>query len=279
MFGYVITSPALSDGERARYKSFYCGLCAALKERYGNVGRITLSYDMTFLSLVLTALYELDEKRFEQKCPTHPGKPQQFLQSEATWYCADMNIVLAYYKASDDWLDDKNLRAKLLLNRLEKPMEAVRKRYPDKCAAIESCLHEMHAIESSGQNVLDQMCNLTGQMLGEIYAWRNDLWSSTLYRMGEGIGRFIYLMDAYDDLKRDEEKNRYNPLRELHSQPQFDDYVEAGLTMMIAEGTEAFEELPILQDASVIRNVLYSGVWSRYAYLRKKVTKEQHHGR
>lgn len=47
-------------------------------------------------------------------------------------------------------------------------------------------------------------------MLGAIYRYREDLWADTLQRIGEGLGRFIYLMDAYDDLEADLRRGRYN---------------------------------------------------------------------
>lgn len=276
MFGYVIINPkTMSADERRRYRSFYCGLCLTLSKRHGVAGRVTLSYDMTFLALVLSALYELEETSLQQRCPVHPAKKQAFILTGAMDYCADMNVVLAYYKALDDWKDDRSLSAKALMGRLEKPFHRVEKAYPQRCEVIRQCLQEIQAVELTGCAALDTMCNLTGRMLGEIYAWQKDHWEGELRRMGEGIGRFIYLMDAYEDLRADEKLHRYNPLILLKAQPDFEALVKEGLTLMIAEGTDAFERLPILQDGAVLRNVLYAGIWSRYARLQKKEKKEQ----
>jgi len=279
MFGYVtINQKALSDEEYRRYRSFYCGLCDTLKSAYGNTGRLTLSYDLTFLSLILSGLYELQENAFTKRCPVHPAKKQLFTVNGASRYCADMNILLSYYKALDDWKDDRSLTAKALMTKLQKPFEQVKAAYPQKCRMVEACLERIQAVEESDVRALDELCNLTGCMLGEIYAWKDDHWSPVLRRMGEALGRFIYLMDAYDDLKEDEKKGRYNPLMVYKGQSDFETFVKDGLTLMISECADAFEKLPILQDARIARNVLYTGVWSRYALLQKEEKKELTNG-
>ena len=52
--------------------------------------------------------------------------------------------------------------------------------------------------------------------------------------------------------------------------PDYEELCRSAMMMMVAEATEAFEQLPIILDADIIRNVLYSGVWSRYAFLQEK---------
>ena len=67
MFGYItVDKPEMKVKDFYRYKAYYCGLCKSLQENYGLKGRVTLSYDVTFLVLVLTSLYEpKEEKRVE----------------------------------------------------------------------------------------------------------------------------------------------------------------------------------------------------------------------
>ena len=59
MFGYVIPNQAaLSPEAQARYRTAYCGLCRRIGALHGLRGRLTLSYDLTFLNLLLSSLYE-----------------------------------------------------------------------------------------------------------------------------------------------------------------------------------------------------------------------------
>lgn len=110
MFGYVtIAAGALTQEQRERYRAYYCGLCHALKHRYGALGCMTLSYDITFLYLLLSSLYEPDEIRGTARCLPHPFRPHAYVQSELCDYCCDMNLALAYHKCLDDWHDDRSL--------------------------------------------------------------------------------------------------------------------------------------------------------------------------
>ena len=108
MFGYVVMNkPEIKFKDFDMYRSFYCGLCRELKERYGLSGQITLTYDMTFVILLLSGLYEPPTKKGSTRCIVHPVRRQPVRKNAITEYAADMNIFLTYYKCKDDWNDEK----------------------------------------------------------------------------------------------------------------------------------------------------------------------------
>ena len=112
MFGYVIADLArLDEGQQTRYKSFYCGLCRALYRGYGPVPALALTYDMAFLTLFLSALYEPAEQSGAARCLRHPAQAQSWTQTAFTGYAAAMNCLLAYENRRDDWHDDQKLSA------------------------------------------------------------------------------------------------------------------------------------------------------------------------
>ena len=272
MFGYVITNPeALPKERQERFRAVYCGLCATLRKRHGLSGGATLSYDMTFLALLLNALYEPVEQTGRERCPAHPLKAHAYAISPAMDYVADMNVALAYHKCLDNWRDDRSVLAAgegALLRRAYRKVEAER---PEKCAAIEAWLDEIHDIEGRRLMEIDPPMNATGRLLGELFTWPgNDVWADDLRAVGDGLGRFIYFMDAYEDLPRDLCKGRYNPLKALRDRAEYEAFCKDALTMMIADATQAFERLPVVLDADILRNVLYSGVWSKYVLLMNK---------
>lgn len=115
---------------------------------------------------------------------------------------------------------------------------------------------------------MDVVSGHFGQLMAELLDLRRDVWSADLQEMGMALGKFIYLMDAYEDLKKDLKKGRYNPLASLAAQPDYEQRVHDILVMLMAQCASAFERLPILQDASILRNIIYSGVWTRYTELR-----------
>ena len=104
MFGYVsVYEPELKMKDYRKYKAYYCGLCRELKERYGSTGQMTLTYDMTFIIILLTSLYETRTSLEQHRCKVHPVKKQNVLRTEIMEYAADMNVILAYYHMKDDW--------------------------------------------------------------------------------------------------------------------------------------------------------------------------------
>ena len=124
MFGYVLVNkPELKIKDFEKYRSYYCGLCHALGEMHGMAGRLTLNYDMTFLIMILTDLYETEETITYGRCPLHPARKHCARRSPVTDYCADMCVLLAYYKCKDDWDDEKKLKAKAGMNGLKKKEE------------------------------------------------------------------------------------------------------------------------------------------------------------
>lgn len=272
VFGYVVPNQsALNDEQNARFRSVYCGLCRVLKQRHGTVGTSTLSYDLTFLAILLMALYEPEEKSGKERCLAHPFKAHAYACSDMMEYVADMNVALAYHKCMDNWLDDKSIVSRAEAQLLKKGYVRVAQLYPEKCAAIERWLDEIHQIEREMSGGIDAPVNSTGKMLGELFCYRkNDFWSDSLRTMGDGLGRFIYLMDAYDDLPGDIRHDRFNPLKEFASDECFETLCRDALTMMVADCTQEFERLPIVRDVDLLRNVLYSGIWSKYAQIQKK---------
>ncbi|HPS82494.1 MAG TPA: DUF5685 family protein, partial [Candidatus Limiplasma sp.] len=154
MFGYVTINPTeLGTKSRERYQAYYCGLCRTLYRRYGNLGRVTLSNDMTFLLVLLSSLYEPSESLTVGRCLPHPVKRREGIHNDLSDYCADMNLALAYHKCRDDWTDDRSLAGMAEAKLLQKAYRQVETRYPEKCAAIQRCLTDIDALER--QSVLD----------------------------------------------------------------------------------------------------------------------------
>ncbi len=273
MFGYVIANKdILTEDQLGRYKACYCGLCRALKVRRGQLSRLTLNYDMTFLIMVLSSMYEPDETSGADCCVAHPFKKNGWWSCAVTDYAADMNLALAYLNMLDDWKDDRRVLRLIQSGIYDEEYFYVRQKYPDKCAFMENCLHELDEVERANDPDPDAGARCFGKLMGELFAYQSDsLWGGEIRAFGESLGEFIYIMDAAVDLDSDIKKGRYNPLRALHDAGRTEDDLRYILTMLIGECASRFERLPMVKDADIIRNILYSGVWQRYnAYMEKK---------
>lgn len=275
MFGYIICNKRdLTQEQKARYQSFYCGLCRKLKSEFGEWERLSLNYDMTFLSIFLSALYEPEPEEKEFRCSLHPFHHRNAVTTKYTDYAADMTILLAYHKCKDDWQDEKKKRSYRYGEKLQSAYDKVKERYPRQCKATEQGLADLNAIEKSRTASPDEAMNCFGRVMAELLVCEEDFWSNSLRAFGYDLGRFIYLMDAVTDYKLDMKKDNYNPLFRMNKKPE---EMKDMLEMLIGNATQEFEKLPILQDAELLRNILYDGVWQRF-YL-KVVGKEKKDGR
>lgn len=266
MFGYVMCNKEeLSKEEQQRYQSVYCGLCKTLERKYGQLARFSLNYEMTFLILFLSSLYEPSEIEQTFKCMMHPLKNKQECTNKYTEYAADMTIALTYHKCLDDWRDERKHLQHLYGNHLLKAYQEVLERYPRQCQAIEDGLRELTRIENTKGAIADNAVNSFGRIISEIFVYEEDFWSKELRAMGYDLGRFIYLMDAVIDYKKDLKTNNYNPLVSMKKQPE---EMEGVLKVMIGGAAARFEDLPLVQDEHLMRNIIYGGVWQQY-YARK----------
>lgn len=261
MFGFVTANyKELTKPQQDRYGAIYCGICRRIREQSGNAARLSLSYDMAFLSCLLMSLYEPEEVSHKNVCLMHPVRRRDWVDNEFIRYAADMNVTLAYYNFLDDWRDDEKLTAKAMAKALEARNAEIESRYPRQCTAIRECIEKLSALEKAGCANPDEPAACFGQLLGELFVYREDLWTPTLRQMGEALGRFIYLLDAVLDYDRDAKKEKYNPFLAMGTgkDPQrWEEY----LVLTMGRCTAHFEKLPLVQDKGLLDNILYSGVW------------------
>lgn len=271
MFGYVIASvDALTPEQAGRYRACYCGLCRALGRRHGPLSRLTLNFDMTFLVLLLTSMYEPPETARRGRCFVHPVHERASWSSRFTDYAADMTVALAYYNCLDDWRDGKKVfslaEAKLLRGGFERAAE----RWPRQCAAISECIEALTEIEQGAGEDPDAAANCFGRLMGELFVYYEDSWEGQFRLFGQALGRFVYMMDACVDLDGDIRHGRYNPFAALGGGNLTREEKRSILTMLIGECAAEFEKLPLLQDVEIMRSILYSGVWIQYERALKK---------
>ena len=243
----------------------YTGLPFTYEVRKGRNGDYTRE-----LWIDRSALYELPTQKGSTRCIIHPVCKQQVRRNTVTEYAADMNVLLTYYKCRDDWEDEKKVTALGYSKVLQGKVKKLDQKYPDKSRRIQKLLSELSEMEKSGEKDIDKMAGCFGKIMEEIFAWKQDVWEDTLRRMGFFLGKFIYLLDAYDDVEEDIKNKNYNPFSEQYIIEGFDEQVRRILIMMMAQTCREFEKLPIIKYTDILRNILYSGVWCRFEVIHKK---------
>ncbi len=279
MFGYIVINKAeMKFKDYDLYHSYYCGLCRVLKENYGIRGQMTLSFDMTFLIILLTGLYEPDTDIKTVRCIAHPLEKHIARTNELTDYAAAVNLILSYFKCRDDWEDEQKKKSRAAAKLLAPKIKTLKERYPEKVAAVSQGLKKLSLLEAGKETNADIMAGIFGRIMAELFVYRRDEWEVSLRKIGFFLGKFIYLMDAYEDVEKDIKTGNYNPFKQKFSEdPDFAENCRSILTMMMAECSREFEKLPILLHADILRNILYSGVWCRYTMVtaRRREEKEK----
>ena len=276
MFGYIyVNEQELKLKEYTVYRSFYCGLCHNLKQRYGRTAQMMLNYDLTFLALLLSGLYEPDTESFEKRCIPHPVKKHKMVENEAVDYAADMCVLVSYQKLKDDWEYEKKQTRRAAAAMLRPAYEKVAEKYPRQVKAIEENIRLLHEAEHQNCKDIDYVAGLTGKFLAELFVWKDDIWQDELRTMGFFMGKYIYLMDALEDVEQDKKNKNYNLFSEYGPVwgTEKEKEIHEILVAMMTEVSRSFERLPILQNAEIIRNILYSGVWCKYVMIKERNSK------
>jgi len=263
MFGYLVANLSLlSKEDRKKYRAYYCGLCSRINAGYGQRARRYLTYDLTFVDLLLADACHRESTTIEERCPLHLLRPHKAIINDLTDYCADMNIYLNYYKYLDDVIDNNSRKAVRNVEKLKDSLSAIEQRYPQVCKTIRDDLNYISQIEKDNILNPDLPSNAFGHLMGELLAVDNN---DDLRQLGYHLGRFIYLMDAVIDLKDDIKKGNYNPLIALESSS-----FEEMLNMIMEDVEDAYQKIELSENKTIIDNIIYSGIWSRYIITNRK---------
>ena len=272
MFGYVrINKMDLTFREFDYYKGYYCGLCKYLKENHGEVSRLSLNYDITFLIVILTALYKLDSDITYERCIANPLKKKMRIVNEITEYAASMNILLSYYKLEDNLYDDNGIKDKLAYELYKGKLKKAYEKYPQKAEYIKQQLGNLRELEKQEIKSIDKVSNTFGNLMGEIFVYKKDEYEQNLRNIGFNLGKYIYILDAYEDLEEDNKKGRYNPFIDyIDKKEELKNKVDRLISMSLGMATKNIEQLNLEFNKSIIDNIIYSGVYLRYKSILEK---------
>lgn len=272
MFGYVrINKMDLTFREFDYYKGYYCGLCKYLKENHGEVSRLSLNYDITFLIVILTALYKLDSDITYERCIANPLKKKMRIVNEITEYAASMNILLSYYKLEDNLYDDNGIKDKLAYELYKGKLKKAYEKYPQKAEYIKQQLGNLRKLEKQESKSIDKVSNTFGNLMGEIFVYKKDEYEQNLRNIGFNLGKYIYILDAYEDLEEDNKKGRYNPFIDyIDKKEELKNKVDRLISMSLGMATKNIEQLNLEFNKSIIDNIIYSGVYLRYKSILEK---------
>jgi len=268
MFGYVRPLVnQLSREQREAYQGAYCGLCHVLGRRHGWLARFTLNYDFTLLAILHYGL-AADGETTCRRCPAHPFQKKRIcLCGQALELAADESMILAWYKLSDDIADRTALSAlpfRILRSLLRRGYRRAAQARPAFDRKVKENLEQLHLLEAARSPRLDRVADTFAGILSAAAGTEHAhaAQSRTMEQLLYHLGRWIYLIDAWDDLAEDQKHNRYNPLdaRFAGKPEQEREYVETTMTHSIRLIWSAANLLELGSWQPLVENILFLGL-------------------
>lgn len=287
MFGYLRPDKnELKIKDYELYKSVYCGLCKHLGKDYGIISRLTLSYDCTVLAMLYISLKNEKPCVNKGRCVVNPLKKCAFCdcEGEGFRFAGAVSVIMTYYKLSDTIADSgffKSAGAGILKAFLKRSYKKAAKAYPltDECAAK---MMELQLEAEKSECTVDKAADPTASMLSSLcksMVDEEDPRRKTLEVFGYFLGRWIYLMDAADDLEKDIRKKQFNPFKNdcdgeikkamLHCNDV--------LNMTAAQIVLAYDLLDQNCFKDILDNIVYDGVsfQQKYHLFEKRKNKKE----
>lgn len=264
MFGYIVPYvPELKVRELETFRAYYCGLCRTLKDRYGRIG--ILNYDATFLYMVLESLEEAQPEAEAARCIVHPFAKRPVVRHLHADYAADINVLMAWAKAEDDREDEGGMRAGVRSGLLKRAYHRACGLRPDTAAHLERTQAALRCVEKENGSEIDEASHPYADLLGRVFADGYVLKSHILHDLGYNLGRWVYMIDALDDMEEDAGAGRFNVfVNRAAARGQTVEEVrrDARFTLFytLSQAQQALSRLELHKNSGVLGNVIGLGL-------------------
>lgn len=277
MFGYVkVNQDELKVREYNVYKSYYCGLCKTLKSEYGYLSRFGLNYDSVFLALLLSSVTEDDYDCEKLRCIAHPAEKRPIMKTNKSLsYSAAAMVILALLKIEDDIHDEHSINAMFTYLALSGARRKIKKVYPKLYSDCREQINKLSHLEKDNVTDIDKLSDVFANLLKLLFVpdfIEDEITKRVLAQIGYTLGRFIYIIDAYEDIEKDKMKKSFNPFL-LGTMPQKDELHES-LTFTLSNLANSYELLDLKINKPILDNIIYLGL---SASLDKAIKGEKEH--
>lgn len=265
MFGYIRPLRGeLKCKEFDLYKATYCGLCQTMRQRYGVIAPMFLNFDFTFLALLLWEAEE-DPKLCHGRCHAKLfTKKEMCVGSDALNYAADESVILAYWKLRDSIVDDgfwKGLISRSLALLLKRSYKKAALHCAEFDKTVQDCLAELSQLERENSPSIDRTADTFARILRAAAPQKGDeVQDRALGQLLYHVGRWIYLVDARDDIAEDALSGSYNPIALRYGETGDDDALRLTLEHSLNLARSAYHIGEFGCRGAIIQNILYLGL-------------------
>lgn len=277
MFGYIMPDkPELKIKEFEMFRGYYCGLCKSMGRSFGTISRFALNYDSVFLGLLLSSVHNEVPVLRKEGCIANPLKKKWVVkESRHIDFAADINVLLTYYKLRDNIRDEGGIAPRLAQMAFSRGYKSAAAKNSQIDAIIASSINAQIQLEQQKCASMDMAAEPFADMLGKLlssgYAGDDGSIARILGWIGYNLGKWIYLIDAFDDIEKDITSGSYNPLLIQYQYKNEDvkgfrksiaDEVRQNLLQALAQITGSVELLK-LGNKGIIDNIIYEGLYGK----------------
>ena len=264
MLGYVkVNKDELKLREYNVYKSYYCGLCKTLKSEYGYFSRFVLNYDSVFLALLLSSVTEDEYDCKNEICIAHPTKKTPIMKkNKSLTYSAAAMVILVLLKLEDDIRDEKSIKALLVYFLLLSTKRKVKKNYKELYDNCKDKINKLSDLEKNKCSDIDKLSDVFANVLKVLFApdfITDENKARILSHIGYLLGRFIYIIDAYEDMEKDKKKKNFNPFLLSKDPPDVGELLDS-LTFDLSSMANTYELLDLKINKPILDNIIYLGL-------------------
>ena len=286
MFGYVVVDkPSLRIREYDYYRATYCGLCHTMGKCTGCLSRMTLSYDVAFFVLIREMLEGTEVEIVKKRCVRHPIKAINTVEINSQLeYSAYVGGILTAQKIEDNISDEKGIKShvakicKFILTKMERECEFT---YPDLWDFVAEKLDKLSEIEQNRVVSIDIPADVFGELMSGLLSFGLEGDKKLIANnIGKRIGRWIYIVDAFDDYEKDRESGSYNPFVLLYNEENFtEDNLISISKMLEAELAMVYSAVELIDDedknrTEIVKNILCLGMPARVEKVCNKTDKK-----
>ncbi len=250
------------------YNAYYCGICTALSKKYGPLSRIFLSYDATFMAILSDAFSNGERKFGESRCPLPPFRKKRVVRrNHSIDFGVEISHLSTRLKIDDTRRDSKFLRRMFAI--LAIPIFG--KVDISFIKVVKPLINKMIFLELTESANPDEVSDAFGEVMVALIRNVQSLQRAKFFLYL--IGKWVYLIDALDDISKDITRGVYNPYffkyKEFFSGSNPEDFTkfvkkheEFSLKFLIHRIQEEFTniEKDMKRNSQLVKNVVFYGI-------------------
>lgn len=273
MLGYVKAfKPEMKVKDYEFYRGIYCSLCRALGRNYSPIAQLFLSYDFAFAAVLRLAAADSGCSFTQKRCPYNPAKKcMNCSGTQELEFCAHALIITVYYKVLDN-LHDSGVKSKVLAALIYPIIKLMHKKAvrlaPEIDEIIGASMKMQAETEKKARAGIDEAAHASADALGKVMALGfEQKTADSLYSLGYMVGRYVYILDAADDLEDDLKSGSFNPFKEEYSdiknetvRSEFAERVKGMLNLTQSSALDALDSFEKKRFGDILENIIFDGL-------------------